>query len=141
MKRNLQEIPKFSDRWSFLYFERGHIEKDYKSIIYTYKNKIVPVPVEAIALIMLGPGTTISHDAVNKIVESRTTLMWTGERGVRYYASADSATYSSRNLLRQAEFFFTESEKMRIIREMYQFRFPKPLDVNTTIQQIRGLIE
>jgi CRISPR-associated protein Cas1 len=59
--RNLQELPKFEDSWTYLYFERGTIDQFQKSVAFHYisKEKIekyIPIPIETLVLLMLGPG-------------------------------------------------------------------------------------
>jgi CRISPR-associated protein Cas1 len=136
--RDLQEIPKFTDKWSFLYFEKGKIEQYRQSISYEYLDKVVPVPVETLALLMLGPGTTVTHAAMKTISESRCSVAWVGENGVKFYGFAQSATYSARNLLKQVECITDEKEKMRIVRTMYAMRFPEILPADITLEQLRG---
>ena len=136
--RDLQEVPKYSDKWSFLYFEKGRIEQYRQSISYEYLDKIVPVPVETLALLMLGPGTTITHAAMNTISQSRCNVAWVGENGVKFYGFAQSATYSSRNILRQVDCLKDEKEKMRIVRTMYSLRFPEIVAADITLEQLRG---
>lgn len=136
--RDLQELPKFEDRWSFLYFEKGQIHQHYRSVGYFYNDKVVPVPVESINLIMLGPGTTISHEAIRRIAESRCLVAWTGESGVRFYSAGYAGTYSSRNIIRQAALLSDENERMKVIRRMYIKRFSEDLPDDVTLEQLRG---
>ncbi|MCB1146834.1 MAG: type I-E CRISPR-associated endonuclease Cas1 [Leptospiraceae bacterium] len=138
MNRDLQEMPKFSDRWSFLYFEKGRIDQDGMSIAYHWLEKKVQIPIESLAVLMLGPGTTVTHEAVKKISESRCHLMWVGERGVRFYAQGQAGSYSSRHLMQQVSCWANEAERMRVIRQMYQFRFSEALETNATLDQLRG---
>ena len=96
--KNLQEIPKFEDTWSYIYFEKGKIDQYQSTIGFHYLDKVVPIPIETLCLLMLGPGTSITHEAVKKISESRCLVAWTGESGVRFYSSGYSGTFSSNNL-------------------------------------------
>lgn len=136
--RDLQELSKFEDKISYLYFEMGHICEHSKSIAYFYKDKFIPIPVETIALLMLGPGTTITHEAIKRIAESRCLLTWTGDESVRFYSAGYSGTYSSHNMLRQAECFFDSKKRKEVIFRMYQKRFEEALDPNFELQQVRG---
>lgn len=137
--RNLQELPKFEDNWSYLYFEKGTIDQFQKSIAFHYLDKSIPIPIETLCLIMLGPGTTITHEAVKRISESRCLLAWTGEMGVRYYSAGYTGTYSSRNLLRQVQAYADTNERDRIVRKMYQIRFDEIIPDNASIEQVRGM--
>jgi CRISPR-associated protein Cas1 len=136
--RNLQEIPKFEDKLSYLYFEKGHICEHQKSIAYHYKDKYVPIPVETVALVMLGPGTTITHEAVKRTAECRCLISWVGEQGVRFYASGYCGTYTATSLLKQAAQWSNETRRLETIKRMYQFRFPEELEDGITVEKLRG---
>ncbi len=137
--RDLQEIPKFEDTWSYLYFEKGTIDQYQKSIGFHYLDKVIPIPVETLCLLMLGPGTSITHEAVKRISESRCLVAWTGEMGVRFYSAGYTGTYSSRNLLKQMEVYSDLVQRNIIIRLMYQKRFNETIGPDYTIEQIRGM--
>lgn len=137
--RDLQELPKFEDTWSYLYFEKGTIDQYQKSIGFHYLDKVIPVPIETLCLLMLGPGTSITHEAVKRISESRCLVAWTGEMGVRFYSAGYTGTYSSRNLLKQVEVYSDLVQRNIIIRLMYQKRFNETIGSDRTIEQIRGM--
>ncbi len=136
--KNLQELPKFEDTWSYIYFEKGKIDQYQKSIGFHYLDRVVPIPVETVCLLMLGPGTSITHEAIKRIAESRCLVAWTGEEGVRFYSSGYTGTYSSRNLLRQIEAYVNPDSRLQIARYMYQMRFDEELDSSLSIEQLRG---
>lgn len=141
--RDLQELPKFADNWSFLYFERGTLDQWYQSVAFHYtlangEEKYIQIPIETVALLMLGPGTTITHEAIKRISESRCLLAWTGEQGVRFYSAGYTGTYSSRNLLKQIQVHENPTERRRAVHTLYQKRFPEPIPQDFDIEQIRG---
>ncbi|MBK8397647.1 MAG: type I-E CRISPR-associated endonuclease Cas1 [Leptospiraceae bacterium] len=137
--RNLQELPKFEDNWSYLYFEKGTLDQYQKSVAFHYAEKLIPIPVETVSLIMLGPGTTVTHEAIKRISESRCLVAWTGEVGVRYYSAGYTGTYSARNLLKQVEVYSDKKEHDRVVRQMYQMRFPDVIPLHAGIEKIRGM--
>ncbi|MCK9547595.1 MAG: type I-E CRISPR-associated endonuclease Cas1e [Sphaerochaeta sp.] len=136
--KNLQEIPKFEDTWSYIYFEKGRIDQYQSTIGFHYLDKVVPIPIETLCLLMLGPGTSITHEAVKRISESRCLVAWTGESGVRFYSSGYSGTYSSKNLLQQIEVYADPEMRLAAARYMYQMRFDDEMDPELTIEQLRG---
>ena len=136
--RNLQELPKFEDTWSYMYFEHGYLDQYQKSIGFHYQKKVVPIPVEMLCLIMLGPGTSITHEAIKRISDSRCLVAWTGEMGVRFYSAGYTGTYSSRNFLKQIETYSDLKRKSELVRKMYQMRFDDTIPEHYHIEQIRG---
>lgn len=137
--RNLQELPKFEDSWSYIYFEKGMIDQHQKSIGFHYLDRVVPIPIESLCLLMLGPGTSITHEAIKRIAESRCLIAWTGEMGIRFYSSGYSGTYSSKNLLRQIGLYSDENLRLETARYMYQKRFLETVSPDLSIEQLRGI--
>ncbi|MBW7859017.1 MAG: type I-E CRISPR-associated endonuclease Cas1, partial [Leptonema sp. (in: Bacteria)] len=138
MNRDLQELPRFDDKWSFLYFEKGHIEQDVQTVAYMYADKKVPIPIETLSVLMLGPGTTITQAAIKLLAEARCLICWVGEDGVRMYSAGTVGTYSARNLLRQAQLFNDPDARLVVVRRLYSMRFKEPIDTRLSIEQLRG---
>ncbi|QDU60460.1 CRISPR-associated endonuclease Cas1 [Planctomycetes bacterium Pan216] len=137
--RRLTELALFRDRLSYLYLEKGHIEQDAKSIAFVTKNESIPVPAADLALLMLGPGTTISHAAIRNLADCDCLVAWVGETGVRMYCYGKGGTYHSARLIRQAELATHPRLRHGVVRRMYEKRFDEKLDADLDIRQIRGL--
>jgi len=137
--KNLRELPKFRDGLSYLYIEHGRIEQKQRSIAWYGTEGEVAIPCAALGVLLLGPGTSITHAAVKSLAENGCSICWVGEDGVRYYASGTGETRSSRNLLRQAEAWADETAHMRVVETMYRMRFADPLPRDLSLRQIRGL--
>jgi CRISPR-associated protein Cas1 len=126
------------DSWSHLYIEHAKIEQDEKAIAAYMEEGKVPVPCATLNLLMLGPGTSISHAAIRALADNGCMVAWSGEEGVRFYAQGLGETRSSANLLRQATLATDAARRLAVVRRMYQMRFREPLDDGLTLQQIRG---
>lgn len=135
---DLHLLPKVKDGSSFLYLERGHVEQEHRSIAFVNDLGRTAIPAAALSLLMLGPGTTITHRAVVNAAECGCSVAWVGEQGVRMYASGLGATRSARRVLRQAAALADPTEHLRIVREMYTMRFTEGLPPEATLRQIRG---
>lgn len=139
MKRNnLRMLPKVRDSWSYLYAERCRIDQEDTAIALHDQDGKTPVPCAALTLLMLGPGTTITHAAIRTLADNGCTVLWTGEGGVRLYAQGLGETRSALRLLRQARLCSDPALRLMVVRRMYEFRFPDPLAADLTLQQIRG---
>lgn len=138
MPKDLHILPRVRDGWSYLYVEHAVIEQDDKAIAAIDKTGRTQIPCAALSLLMLGPGTKITHNAVKTLAESGCLVAWAGEEGVRFYALGMGETRSSANLLRQAGMHSDPELRLRVVRRMYEQRFPGPLDPSLTLQQIRG---
>lgn len=136
--KDLHILPKVKDSWTYLYAEHCVVEQDDKAIAVFDKEGKTPVPCAALSLLMLGPGTKITHAAVKTLADCGCMVAWTGEQAVRFYAVGMGETRSSANLLRQAAMHADPALRLRVVRRMYEARFPEPLDAGLTLQQIRG---
>jgi CRISPR-associated protein Cas1 len=136
--KDLHILPKVRDSWTYLYAERCVVEQDDKAIALFDDTGKTPVPCASLSLLMLGPGTKITHAAIRTLAENGCLVAWTGEQAVRFYAQGMGETRSSANLLRQALLHADAVQRIKVVRRMYELRFPDPLDPALTLQQIRG---
>lgn len=137
-KPKLQALPQIRDRMSFLYLEHCLVNRQDGAITVTDARGTVHVPAAALSVLMLGPGTNVSHRAMELIGNSGICVIWTGEQGVRYYAHGYPLTHSSRLLIRQAQLVSNVRTRVAVARQMYQMRFPNEDVSSLTMQQLRG---
>lgn len=137
-KTALNELPKISDRVSFFYIEHAKINRHDGAITVADYRGTVKIPAAMIGVLLLGPGTDISHRAVELIGEIGTSIVWVGERGVRNYAHGRALAHSTKFLENQAKLVSNNRSRLSVARKMYQLRF-KDEDVSKlTMQQLRG---
>jgi CRISPR-associated protein Cas1 len=137
--RDLHLLPKTRDSLSFLYVEHCRVEQEALAIAVVDADGRVPVPVASLSVLLLGPGTTVTHAAVRALADSGCLVIWTGEESVRTYAVGLGETRSSRNLQRQARAWADPDAHMRVVRRLYEMRFSERLDASLTLPQVRGL--
>lgn len=137
--QNLQELPKFGDKLSYLYVEHAAIDQSDKSIAIHQADGGANVPAASLALLMLGPGTTVTHAAVRALADNNCQVIWAGEQGVRFYAHGLGGARHSRNLIRQARLVSNELTRLAVVVRMYMLRFDEPVDETLTLQQLRGM--
>ena len=137
--KDLHELPKIRDGLSYLYVEHMKIEQAQKAIECIDKVGKVRVPAAALALLMIGPGTSITHEAVKTLTDNGCLAVWCGEQGVRFYAQGVGETRKGYQLMRQAELVSDPTKRMAVVRRMYQYRFDEELAPNLTIEQVRGM--
>lgn len=130
-------LPRVSDRLTFFYCEQCVVHRDQNAITIRDSKGVIHIPAATLACMMMGPGTTISHAAVNLLAECGAGALWVGERGVRFYASGRSLAASSSLLIEQARRVSIRSERLAVARKMYQIRFGESVD-GLTMQQLRG---
>ena len=124
IRPEIQMLPQVADRLTFLYLERCVLNRQDSAITVADDRGTVFVPAAAISVIMLGPGTKITHRAMELIGDAGVTVIWVGEQGVRYYASGRPLTHRAALLQRQAELVSNMRMHLNVVRQMYCMRFP-----------------
>lgn len=138
IKPDLQALPTIRERMTFLYVERCLVNRQDSAVTITDKRGTAYVPASSLGVLMLGPGTNVSHRAIELLGDSGSSMVWVGEHGVRYYAHGRPLTRSSRLIVRQAELVSNTRKRLSVARAMYQMRFPGEDVSGLTMQQLRG---
>lgn len=133
-----RELVRISDRVSFLYLEHCKINRESNALTVTDKRGIAHIPAATIGALLLGPGTTVTQQAMLLLSDSGSSAVWVGERGVRYYAHGNPLARSSRLLEAQAAAVTNRRARLRVARAMYEMRFPGENVDRLTMQQLRG---
>jgi CRISPR-associated protein Cas1 len=134
----LADLSRAEDRISFLYLERSVIHRDSNAITATDDRGVVHIPAASIGVLLLGPGTSVTHQAIALLADHGATAVWVGERGVRYYAHGRSLASSSRLLIAQAASVSHRNRRLAVARTMYAMRFPGEHTATLSMQQLRG---
>lgn len=137
--RSLHALPRFDDRWSYLYLEYGTLDQGSSGLNFHNKGIDTALPIDQLSLIMLGPGTTVTHAGVKAMAGNNCLLAWVGEEGVRMYAHSTGGTFSARRLIRQARLASDEELRLGVARRMYGKRFPGDDLTGKSMEQIRGM--
>lgn len=132
------QLVRAQDRLSFVYLEHCVVHRDANAITSRDVKGTVHLPAAALGALLLGPGTTVSQQAMVLLAESGSTVVWVGEQGVRYYAHGRSLARSSRLLETQAALVSNQRSRLRVARQMYEMRFPGEDISRLTMQQLRG---
>jgi CRISPR-associated protein Cas1 len=138
VRTDLHSLPRLRDSWSFVYIEHARVEQEGRAIVAVDMTGRSIIPCAALALVMLGPGTTITHAAVKNLADCGTQIIWSGEDGVRLYAHGLGLSRSARLLQRQAMLASTAMSRLEVARRMYLLRFPADFREDATIRQLRG---
>ena len=134
----LQALPQIEDRLTFLYLEHCQVNREDSAILIRDDRGTTRVPAAAITVLLLGPGTTVTHRAVELIGDAGVGIVWVGEHGVRFYASGRPLTHRAHLLMKQAKMVSNQRTHLAVVRKMYQLRFPNEDVSGLTTQQLRG---
>lgn len=137
-KPTLSELPRVSDRITFLYLEHAEIKRLDSAIEVYAEQGIVRVPAALIGVLMLGPGVDVTHRAMELMGDCGMSVIWVGERGVRQYAHGRALNHRTQLLEAQARLVSNRQTRVAVARQMYQMRFPDQDVTELTMQQLRG---
>ena len=102
IKINRENLPRVKDRYPFIYLEFGRLEVDDSSIKWVSStNEVIPIPVATISCILLGPGTSVTHEAVKVLSSVNCLLCWTSTDSLIFYAQGLSPVSDTRNMQKQ----------------------------------------
>lgn len=135
---DLHALPKVRDSLSYLYVEHARIDRHEKSIAVHDAHGYSPVPAASLCVLMLGPGTSVTHAAVQALADNNCLVVWCGEENVRFYAFGTGGTRSAAPLLLQARLASHGPSRLEVVRRMYALRFGEAVDKADTIDSLRG---
>lgn len=137
-KPSIQEMSPVRERISFVYLEKCIINRTDSAISAKTSEGVINIPAASMGVLMLGPGTSITHRAMELIGNCGVTVLWVGEKCTRVYASGSPLTRSSRLLIAQSNLVSNRRSRLRVARQMYAMRFPDEDVTGLTMQQLRG---
>lgn len=133
-----RQLSRVTDRVSFLYLEHCTLGREGGALTATDETGVLHVPVAALSVLLLGPGTRVTHQAISVIADAGCSAVWVGEEGVRYYAHGRPLARSDRLLSAQAQKVSNSRTRLAVAREMYEMRFPGENTAGLSMQQLRG---
>lgn len=140
VKVTRDSLPQVKDKYPFLYLERGRLEVDDSSIKWIdADNNVVPLPVATLNALLLGPGTTVTHDAVKTAVSANCSICWVGEDSLLFYAAGFLPTADSRNLKLQIELASDAQKSLEVARRMFARRFPAAELQGKSLKEMTGM--
>jgi CRISP-associated protein Cas1 len=136
--QDLHILPKLRDSLSYIYIEHALIQRYRESVEKVDERGRTALPIAALTVLLLGPGTRITHEAVKLLARNGCSIVWVGEDATRYYAQGMGETRKAYRLLHQAQLVSDPVQHRAVAIRMYTHRFEEPLASDLTIEQIRG---
>ena len=135
------------DRAGLLYLARGALTTWNGTLAFqqgeaTVADALAPgdhaIPLQGVSMILLGPGSTVSHDALRLLAHARTALAAVGEDGVRLYTAPPLIPDRSGLARLQARLWADDDMRVMIARRMYAWRFGEVLP-HRSLDVLRGI--
>jgi CRISP-associated protein Cas1 len=136
--QDLHQLPQLRDSLTYHYVEHAILDKNQQAIEYIQERGRTLLPVANLSVLLLGPGTSITHAAVKTLAENGCAILWTGEDAMRLYAQGSGETRKANRLLHQAALVSDPQKRQEVVMRMYRFRFVEELPADLSLPQIRG---
>lgn len=136
-----------ADRAGLLYLARGALTARDGTLAFRQKlatgaDALAPgdyaIPLQGVSMILLGPGSTVSHDALRLLAYARTALAAVGEDGVRLYTAPPLIPDRSGLARAQARLWADAKRRIAVARRMYAWRLGEVLP-HRSLDVLRGI--
>ncbi len=132
-----------ADRHGLVWFERGELcVIDGCLHFFQGKDSLTPsaiqVPHQTVSMILLGPGSSVTHDALRLLARHGTLMAAVGEEGVRCYTAPPLLPDRSDIARRQAELWGNPRRRIGVARHMYALRLGEILP-HRDLDTLRGI--
>lgn len=133
-------LPQVKDKYPFIYLERGRLEIDDSSVKWIdCEANVVRLPIATLNCVLLGPGTSITHEAVKVIAQSNCGVCWVGEDSLLFYAGGQSPSADTRNMRAQLRLSADPKKSVEVARRMFARRFSEADLAGKSLQQMMGM--
>jgi CRISPR-associated protein Cas1 len=132
------------DRHGLLWLSKGNVYVEDGTLHFRTAgtDEIAPgvyaIPSQTISMILLGPGTTVSHDVLRILARHGTLLAAVGEGGVKFYTAPPMGQGRSSVARAHARLWADEEARLYTARRMYAYRFREVLP-HRDITVLRGI--
>lgn len=151
-KPKIVELPRLSDRISFLHLDRVRIWQDRTGVIATAQDDDpsedaqapafaeLRIPIASINVLTLGSGTSITASALSSLHRAGTTVVITHDAGQTAVVTARPLNSRARYAEAQARIWTNQRHRLTAARRLYQLRYPD-LDFPTDapLRTLRGI--
>ncbi|MCB1859837.1 MAG: type I-E CRISPR-associated endonuclease Cas1 [Gammaproteobacteria bacterium] len=132
-----------ADRHGLIWLERGELCVVNGCLHFMRgKDSLTPtadqIPHQAVSMILLGPGSNVTHDALRLLARHGTLLAAVGQDGVRCYTAPPLLPDRSDVARRQAELWGSERRRISVARRMYALRLGEVLP-HKDLDTLRGI--
>jgi len=140
IKVTRDSLPQVKDKYPFIYLERGRLEIDDSSVKWIdYEANVVRLPIATLNCLLLGPGTSITHEAVKVIAQANCSICWVGEDSLLFYANGQTPTADTRNMREQLKLSADPKKSVEVARRMFAKRFPEADLAGKSLKEMMGM--
>lgn len=133
-----------ADRHGLIWLSRGRLFVEDGTLLFVCTESAdleagdYAIPYQNVSLILLGPGSTVSHDALRILARHGTLLAAIGEGGTKFYTAPPMGQGHSETARAHARLWADEKARLAVARKMYAWRFGRILP-HRDISVLRGI--
>lgn len=132
------------DRHGLLWLSRGklYVEEGTLRFLASGSEEFDPgdyaIPYQTISMVLIGPGTSVTHDVLRILARHGTLLAAIGDGGVKFYTAPPMGQGRSDVARAHAKLWADEEARSLVARRMYAIRFSETLP-HRDISALRGI--
>jgi CRISPR-associated protein Cas1 len=127
-------------RNGLVHVERARVAVDTGSLVLVFDEvgETIELPYQRINVLLLGPGTTVTHDAVRHCSSHGTAIAFVGTDGTRIYPAPPIFDRDADLARRQATYWAGTTTRVMVAKRMYSKRFGEIPKTNN-LDSLRGM--
>ena len=132
-----------NSRHGLIWLDRGRLDVEAGCLRFVTVGGALPagdyqIPQQALSMVLLGPGSSLTHDAMRLLANQGTGWAAIGDGGVRLYTAPPLMAATSALARRQAELWAKPASRIAVARKMYAVRLGEVLP-HRDIEVLRGI--
>jgi len=133
-------LPQVKDKYPFIYLERGRLEIDDSSVKWIDCDcNVVRLPIAMLNCVLLGPGTSVTHEAIKVMAAANCNICWVAEDSMMFFTAGQTPTSNTRNFRHQMMMSADPDKSLDVARRMFAYRFPDVELKNKSLKQLMGM--
>ena len=132
-----------ADRHGLIWLDRGRLEVEDGCLRFVCAGGTLAagdyqIPHQSVSIILLGPGSSVTHDALRILAAHGCALAAIGTGGIRFYSAPPLLPDSSALARRQVMLWAEPSTRVGVARAMFAIRFGEEVKART-LDMLRGM--
>lgn len=133
-----------ADRHGVIYLDRGRLEVEDGCLRFVTAGGGAldagdyQLPHQSVSIVLIGPGSSVTHDALRILAAHGCALAAVGTSGVRFYTAPPLLPDTSALARRQVMLWSQPNERLAVARAMYTLRFGEEVKART-LDMLRGM--
>jgi CRISPR-associated protein Cas1 len=132
-----------ADRHGLIWLDRGRLEVEDGCLRFVTAGGILAagdyqIPHQSVSIVLLGPGSSVTHDALRILAAHGCALAAIGAGGIRFYSAPPLLPDTSALARRQVMLWAETSTRVSVARAMFAIRFGEEVKART-LDMLRGM--